>query len=427
MTMSKEIYRVFENLVGPENFSDDDCIMDTYAFNWLAESHPLFAPHKYGFRPLAVIMPGNTEEVQAIIKACNQYDIKYKAHSTGYGIHAFPGVEDTLVIDLRRMNRILEIDEKNKIALVEPYVNWAELGSEIMKYGLFTTPVQAGSQASVLANISSCWGVNTFGNHGGHNGRNVLGVEWILPTGEILKLGTLDGWFCADGPGPSLRGMLRGHLGAGGGLGVITKAAIKLHNWPGPAKLDTTVNDTLIMKYEIKDAEKNIKNCRMYFPCFPGWDNLIDFLYEVGDAELAYCLDRVGDIKHMVCMLPEADFIKNLYDLGFVEMAAEAFTYPVMALVWGNSEREFEYMCKAMEKIIEDTGGWEPPLLRDPNIGLPFNVDALSILELRDFTFAKLPELPQRLCGVREQVGSVGRIFCDPDRPVVDAVVDPMG
>lgn len=56
-----------------------------------------------------------------------------------------------------------------------------------------------------------------------------------------------------------------------------------------------------------------------------------------------------------------------------------------------------------------------------------WHVDALSILELRDFTFAKLPELPHRLCGVREQVGSVGRIFCDPDRPVVDAVVNPMG
>ena len=146
MAMSEELFKLFESIVGPKNISVDDCILDAYAFNWLAESHPLFAPNKYGYRPLAVIMPGSTEEVQAILKACNRYGIKYKAHSTGYGIHAFPGIEDVLVIDLRRMNRILEIDEKNKVAIVEPYVNWAELGAEIIRYGLFTTPIQAGSR-----------------------------------------------------------------------------------------------------------------------------------------------------------------------------------------------------------------------------------------------------------------------------------------
>jgi glycolate oxidase len=51
-------------------------------------------------------------------------------------------------------------------------------------------------------------------------GRNVLGCEWVLPTGDILNLGTANregGWFSGDGPGFSLRGILRGRAGANGG------------------------------------------------------------------------------------------------------------------------------------------------------------------------------------------------------------------
>jgi glycolate oxidase len=70
--------------------------------------------------------------------------------------------------------------------------------------------------------------------------RNVLGVEWVLPDGELLRLGTPgcgEGWFSGDGPGPSLRGIMRGASGAFGGLGVFTACDIKLFKCPGtPAK-----------------------------------------------------------------------------------------------------------------------------------------------------------------------------------------------
>ena len=71
--------------------------------------------------------------------------------------------------------------------------------------------------------------------------RNVLGVEWVLPTGEILRLGTAGtgaGWFSADGPGMSLQGLMRGQWGAMGALGVVTKVAAKLYDWCGPETLN---------------------------------------------------------------------------------------------------------------------------------------------------------------------------------------------
>lgn len=389
MALDKEVYSAFENIVGPENMDDDPVILDSYAYNWLAETHPIFAPSKYGFRPVAVMLPGSAEEVQAIVKLCNRHNVTFKAHSTGYGIHAFPGVEGVLVMDLRRMNRIIDIDEKNKTAVVEPYVSWAELIGEILKLGLFTTPIQAGSQASVLANVSSCWGVNTIGNHGGHNGRNLLGVEWVLPTGEMLKLGPHERWFCSDGPGPSLRGALRGSAGHCGGLGVVTKAAIKLHNWPGPRSLPVVADSSIPLNYRLKDT--SIKNAKVYIVSLPDWDHLIEFLYKVGDAQIGYSVMRLGGIEHIVCILPDSHLISDLYEMELPRDAAEMYPYPVIVALITNSEREFEYQVKVMDKIIEDCEGQIPAILYEPYIqemiGLTIEEEFIHMLVANDTHF----------------------------------------
>jgi len=355
--MGREIYRIFEDIVGPENISDDPVILETYSFNWLTEFLPRSAPSKFmEHRPLAVVLPGSTEEVQKIVKVCNAYKIKFKALSTGYGSHSLPGQENVLVIDLKRMNRIVEIDEKNKFAVVEPYVVWAQLQAEVMKVGLFTTPVQAGSQASVLANLTSGWGMNTFGNHGGHNGRNVLGVEWVLPTGEILKLGPPSEWFTGDGPGPSLRGIMRGHCGAQGGLGIFTKVGIKLHNWPGPPVLETEPTG-LISAYSIKNLPEFIE---VITPSFDTYEDLANFLYRAGEEEIAYCLVRVGSVEHMITLagsISNKEIFEQFFESGFVQSAKELIKHPCVAVIFGNTEREFNFKRKVAYEIIEECGG----------------------------------------------------------------------
>ena len=64
-------------------------------------------------------MPGSTEEVQAIVRLCNQYKIKYKASSTFWSGQGYPSDDDTIQLYMRRMDRILEIDEKNMYAVVD--------------------------------------------------------------------------------------------------------------------------------------------------------------------------------------------------------------------------------------------------------------------------------------------------------------------
>jgi glycolate oxidase len=96
------------------------------------------------------------------------------------------------------MNRILAIDEKNMFAVIEPYVSHAQLHAEANRRGLYLGAPEAGSQMSSLANhvFQAAWGVS---HRLGMGYRNILSMEWVLPTGEVLTTGSLahadDGWF----------------------------------------------------------------------------------------------------------------------------------------------------------------------------------------------------------------------------------------
>ena len=109
MALEKEIYQVFSDIVGPENISEEPVILDGYTFNWLVEFHPGPAPGKYmDHRPEAVLLPGSVEEVQAIVRACNQHGVKYKAISTGYGSHGFP---HRIEVAFRRLDFRRRVDD----------------------------------------------------------------------------------------------------------------------------------------------------------------------------------------------------------------------------------------------------------------------------------------------------------------------------
>ncbi len=156
MTLAKEIYQQFENAVGPDNISDDPAVLDTYVTP-MAQSQHHMGP-AYGVttpRGLAVIMPGSTEEVQSIVRLCNKYKIKFHAASTFWTSRANICDDNAITLDMKRMDRILEINVKNQYAVIEPYVIGATLQAETMKVGLNTTIIGAGSSCSPLASACS--------------------------------------------------------------------------------------------------------------------------------------------------------------------------------------------------------------------------------------------------------------------------------
>ena len=117
MALKKEVYKELEDVVGEEYICNDPAIMPSY----------------HGSDLGAVILPENTAQVQAIIKTCNRHNLRFSAVATGW-TGAFE--KDVLYLDMRRMNRIIEINEKNMYAVVEPYVITAELQAELFKKGL---------------------------------------------------------------------------------------------------------------------------------------------------------------------------------------------------------------------------------------------------------------------------------------------------
>ena len=147
MALSKEQYQAFEAIVGPENISDDPVDLDAWA--WRSGRRALAQDFKPRFE--AILMPGSTEEVQAIVRLCNRLGVQFKASSTGWGVYCDAGGPGCIKLDMRRMNRIIEINEENMYAVVEPYVIHAQLQAELMKRGFCCNVNGAGGITSAHA------------------------------------------------------------------------------------------------------------------------------------------------------------------------------------------------------------------------------------------------------------------------------------
>ncbi len=367
--LPRDAYQALEDIVGPENISEDPAILDSYAFQMGSEL--VGFPTRFMCRPSAAIMPGCTEEVQAIVKVCNRYRLKYKAYSTGWG--AFGGLkkEGIIQLDMRRMGRIIEIDEKNLFAVVEPYVAAAQLQAETMKLGLNCHMTGAGASHSLLAAATSNQGNGPDSLSMGYSSEDLLGAEWVMPSGEILRTGSLGsgaGWFCGEGPGPSVRGLFRGNIGAAGGMGVYTKCALRLDPWPGPPIMPAE-GTAHAYKSPLPD------NFRAYTLAFPTWEAYADSYYKIYDAEIGYILhsqyNKFGDDLQGAMVRIISDDTKHLDDLEEllkdpeIRKFNEEMRCSYQIVLAGMTHRDIEFQEKALNEILTETGGKKVAAMSD--------------------------------------------------------------
>ena len=375
MTLPKNVYKALEDIVGTANISDDLAVLDSYRYS-LAHTAIHLGPFYNTFTPrgAAVLMPGSTEEVQAIVKLCNKYKIKFKASSTFWSAQGYPSEEDTIQLDMRRMDRIIEIDEKNMYAVVEPGVISATLQAETMKVGLNTHIAGSGCSCSVLASATSYFGSGPSNLYGGWFYDNLLGMEWVMPSGEIFRTGSLGsgcGWFCGEGPGPSMKGVARGFLGAKGAMGIFTKCAVKLFAWPGPESLPV---EGTIPAYKAKLPD----NFKSYTVAFPSWKAWADAVYSIWDAGIGYLAHRQfnmfgRDLKFaMVKILTDPS--KTLGDLeGLLEdpkvqEVTKQMERDFQIVLVGMTPRDMAWQEKALDEILARTGGWKVEAMNAPEI-----------------------------------------------------------
>jgi glycolate oxidase len=345
MSLSREAYRALEDIVGPENISEEPAILDGYCFIWANELH---FGDKFSARPPAVVMPGNTAEVQGIVKVCIRFNIKFRPHASGWEANSISAKEPFLPIDLRRMNRILEIDEKNKFAVVEPYVSVQFLLTETLKQGLRPASVGCGPSASIVVSSTAHWGSGTSSVSTDFAGRTPLGIEWVLPDGSILQVGSLgtdSGWFSGDGPGPSLRGVMRGLSGANGGLGIITRAAIKLTPWYGPASIKARGKPNLY-DYDVPE------NLLVYHLIFQSREHMTDFLMSVVEEGIAHGLQRNGVPVALMLVTESNDDFYNMVKDSPPETAG-MYKFAGSFLVDAASPGELKYREQLIEKLLD--------------------------------------------------------------------------
>jgi glycolate oxidase len=279
--------------------------------------------------------------------------MKFKAHSTGYCAFAFAGVDGAICVDLRRMNRIIDIDEKNMTAVIEPYVTAQQLQAEAMKRGLDCQIVSAGPIHSPLASCTSAWGIGGKGLSQSWNERNLFGVEWVLPSGELARLGSPGagaGWFTGDGPGPSLRGIVRGTTGAFGGNGIFTRIGVKLFPWPGKEKLEITGEHPQL-------GMKIPENMHFSLPYWKNWEDMADATYEIVDNQVAFSVLRMPpDCINWYFTRTNEEFYEA-FQKGTLPINRKDHLYHWQTIIAGQTKNEFAYKKKVFEKIVEDTGG----------------------------------------------------------------------
>jgi len=370
MPISGDAYQALEAVVGQDNISNGPAILDSYAYQFWAEFKQYGS--KFMPRPAAAILPATTEEVQAIVKTCNRYQMKFKAHSTGWGFYGAPYQEGGLQIDLRRMDRIWEIDTANNLAVIEPYVISATLQAEAMKRGLNTHIIGAGASTAPIAAATSFEGAGADSIYMGHGPENLLGAEWVMPDGEIMRTGALGsgcGWFCGDGPGPSLRALFNGSLGHAGGLGVFTRVAIKLYPWPGPAVMP--------IGGRVPVYTSPLPDCiQGYTLAWPEWQDYADALYLIFDNDIGYIAHRqyimFGNELQAQVLRILTDPEKRFNDLELMlrdpnlNQTTQEMSRSFQLVLAGMTPGDIDYQQKVLDYILERTGGWKVAMMEEP-------------------------------------------------------------
>jgi len=181
------------------------------------------AGEEHAHLPEVVVRPGSADEISRIMRLANRERIPVTPRGAGSGLScgAVP-VYGGILLSLERMNRILEIDRENLVAVVEPGVVTNDINEAVQEYGLF--------YAGYPMSVETCFiGGNVAENAGGGRaikygvtGHHVLGLEVVLPTGEIIRLG---GKRVKDVTGYDLIHLM---VGSEGTLGIFTQVILRL-------------------------------------------------------------------------------------------------------------------------------------------------------------------------------------------------------
>jgi glycolate oxidase len=206
-----------KEIVGEGNFTDQLEELVPYSYDASMNVH----------RPDAAVWPESTEQVAAIVKFANDYKIPVVPRGAGTSLSGgVVPIRGGVILDLSRMNRILEMSIENRYARVQAGVVCDDLNRALAKHGFVFPPDPA---SSTVATIGGNVATNAGGIKGAKYGTTrdyVLGLQVVLPSGEVMHTGSYT-MKCVSG-----YDLAKLFIGAEGTLGVITEVTLKINPLP---------------------------------------------------------------------------------------------------------------------------------------------------------------------------------------------------
>ena len=189
--------------------------------------------------PDYVVMANTVEQIQSIMRLANREKIPVVPFTAGSNIGGLCIPErGGILLDLKRMNKIIRIDTESHYAIIEPGVSHAQLAMELYKHKLrWSWPV--GPPTGSVSSNMLCHGIGGMSGRYGLASEEVTSMEVVLPTGELVRVGSCaiqeDAWHSLL-PLPQLDGLFKGWLGSSG---IVTKIGTRVHPIPPLLKVFT--------------------------------------------------------------------------------------------------------------------------------------------------------------------------------------------
>ncbi len=228
--ISEQIINELQSIVGSENTFTSKADRICYSYDATQQS----------YLPDVVVHPGSTAEISRIMKVANREKIPVFPRGAGSGFSggSLP-TKGGIVLCTERMDRILEIDEENLVATVQPGVITEQFQKAVEQVGLFYPPDPASLKFSTLGgNVAECAGGPRCVKYGVTKDF-IIGLEVVTPTGDVITTG-----------GPTMKGVVGYDLtkllcGSEGTLGIITRIVIKLLPLPEAKKTMLVLFDSI--------------------------------------------------------------------------------------------------------------------------------------------------------------------------------------
>jgi FAD/FMN-containing dehydrogenase len=287
MSNIDDLYKQLLTFMPEDRVTQDEAVRNSYAADISS------APGTAGLPPI-VVLPENTEEVREILKACNSHKVGVVAMGRGSNIAgiAVPHRNEVMV-DMRLMNRIIEINEDSAYAVIEPGVTFHQLALAVKPYNFVVHHPTATGGGSPLANylmhppgnLAAKWDPDPL-----------LSIEFVTPTGEVVRTGSAafgdepKSWRSRFGPLPDLTGLFGCSYGI---FGLVTKGAVKLFDQGEASRVVFTAWDSFppVLEYMKRIVRRNVADSCTFWNWV--WNCFHELMYSKSPAVTKEVMEMV--------------------------------------------------------------------------------------------------------------------------------------